>query len=55
MKVSKHLNESLFPFDLPDKIGHEVIGKSQTLSQPINEENTYDLRIFESKIHAGLP
>ena len=32
-------------FDLPDKIDHKVLRKSENLlSKPLNEENTYDIR-----------
>ena len=45
MKVSRTLNESFLPFNLPDKTDHKVLRKSENLlSKPINEENTYGIR-----------
>ena len=45
MKVSRTLNESFLPFNLPDKTDHKVLRKSENLlSKPLNEENTYDIR-----------
>ena len=45
MKISRTLNESFLPFNLPDKTDHKVLRKSENLlSKPINEENTYGIR-----------
>ena len=45
MKVSRTLNESFLPFNLPDKTDHKVLRKSENLlSKPISEENTYGIR-----------